>query len=464
MRQTRTFGLIGTIVLSGALAGPAAAASPFTAPETKLGDFCEPSELFADDVTEPGPLSRTTDVELCGLFDQADPFWERSRLLGDLGGVRPVLTDHGLSFNSYLTQFSQGIADGGLAGSTAYGGKLDSYFAVDGKQAGLWEGFFINMHAETRFGTSVNSSTGTLLPVNTAMLFPVPGREITALTQVKFTQALSENFAVFAGKLNLLDEYVLPFGGGKGTTSFQNMAFVFNPIFARTLPYSTLGGGAAYLKDGVPVASILVVDALNNPTQSGFDTLFAQGAVISADLRLPVTIFGRPGHQGFTGVWSSRNYGSLDSSSYVILPPTPIIIPGEESGSWCLAYRFDQALYVDPCNPQRSWGLFGQFGISDGNPCPIRWFSSVGLGGNSPLRCRTNDTFGLGYFYTGVSDTLITSLAPIVPLRNEQGIELFYNVAVTKWCQITPDLQVIDPARLAADTVVVLGGRVQISF
>jgi porin len=63
-----------------------------------------------------------------------------------------------------------------------------------------------------------------------------------------------------------------------------------------------------------------------------------------------------------------------------------------------------------------------------------------------------------------VSDTL-KDLAPVrLPLKDEQGVELYYNVAVTPWCQVTPDLQVIAPFRDGVDTALLFGLRAKIEF
>ncbi|HXJ58968.1 MAG TPA: carbohydrate porin [Verrucomicrobiae bacterium] len=47
----------------------------------------------------------------------------------------------------------------------------------------------------------------------------------------------------------------------------------------------------------------------------------------------------------------------------------------------------------------RSWGVFGNFGISDGEPNPIEWSAILGIGGSSPIPGRKQDTFGLAYYY-----------------------------------------------------------------
>jgi len=86
------------------------------------------------------------------------------------------------------------------------------------------------------------------------------------------------------------------------------------------------------------------------------------------------------------------------------------------------------------------------------------------LGGSSPIPGRKQDTFGVGYFYVGISDSL-KQLAPnLLPIRDEQGVELFYNIAVTPWCHITPDLQEVNPALERANTLLLLGLRAKITF
>ena len=56
-------------------------------------------------------------------------------------------------------------------------------------------------------------------------------------------------------------------------------------------------------------------------------------------------------------------------------------------------------------------------------------------------------------------------LAPVLlPLGDEQGVELYYNVAVTPWFHVTPDVQFIDPFRERVDESVLLGVRGKIEF
>ena len=392
------------------------------------------------------------------------PLLERPKLTGDWFGTRSELAAQGVTLDISSTQYYQGVTSGGLEQSFRYGGRNDYFLNLDGEKVGLWKGSFITLHGETRYGESANSLTGALMPVNLLSALPKPNGTVSALSGVKFTQFLSENMLVYAGKLNTLDDFKQPLTGAGGLTGFQNAAMILNPVYARTVPYSTFGAGFAYLQNMEPVFAAAVFDTNNTPTVSGFDTFFDNGATIFAQANLQTHFFDRPGHQGISGTYSSGTYSDISPSAYLD-PIAGLVIAGTpQRGSWCLAYNFDQAVYVSPDDPQRKWGVFGNLGIADNNPSPIRWFASTGISGASPIAGRNRDTFGIGYFFLGVS-TELKNLAPVLlPLRDEHGVELYYNMQVTPWCQITPDLQVISPFRDRADTSLLVGLRAKIDF
>ena len=291
---------------------------------------------------------------------------------------------------------------------------------------------------------------------------------MTALTAFKFTQALSENLLLYAGKINTIDNLQQPFMPGRGLDAgFMNGAFVFNPVLGRTIPYSTFGAGGAVLAGGQPVVTLTVYDTNDRSTTSVFDDLFDNGAIIYPTVSLPTKFFGMPGHQTVWGAYSSGRYDVLDPEALLIFPPPVPGLPPPTTlvrGSWWIDYRFDQALWVDPTDQTRSWGVFGDAGISDGNPNPIHWSVILGIGGSSPIPNRKLDTFGIAYYYMGLSDDFKNVVRPIVPVRDERGLELFYNVGVTPWFHVTPDLQVITPTLEPAKTSLVLGLRAKIDF
>ncbi len=239
---------------------------------------------------------------------------------------------------------------------------------------------------------------------------------------------------------------------------------MFNPVVIRTVPYSTFGAGFAMLRDLEPVLSFTVLDATDSPTTSGFDTFFQNGVSMLGQLNVPTNFFGMPGHQGLVASYSTRSYTSLTPSIYYDPNFGLILQPGQETGSWCVAYNFDQAFYVSPDNPRKRWGLFGNIGLADTNPSPINWYASTGISGVSPLQGRSQDSFGIGYFYNGISNNLLNLAPNLLPLRQEHGFEIYYNYALTPWCQITPDLQVLTPVRERIDTTLILGLRLRVDF
>jgi len=418
-------------------------------------------------------------LNAASVFGQADsqppPFdgpWDsRLKLTGNWGGLRDTLRDHGITLDISGTFYYQGAASGGLEHSFEFGGRNDYILNVDGQKAGLWPGFFIRLHGEDVYGNSPNLATGAVVPVNIGRAHPAFFGTAAALSDLKFTQALSENFVLYAGKINTIDNVQQPFMPGRGLDAgFMNAALFWNVILARTLNYATLGAGAAVLQHGYPVFSLTVYDTADDSRINGFGKFFDNGVVIYPTVSLPTTFFGMPGHQSLWGAYSTGRYAIVTPQSLTLLPEVlqgqlpPTALTTLVKGSWWVTYLFDQALWVDPNDKTRTWGLFGNFGISDGNPNPIKWDAIVGIAGTSPIPGRRQDTFGIGYYYLGYSDDFLDVARRFIPMRDERGLEFFYDVSLTPWCHITPDLQVVTPTLGLAETAVVLGLRTKVDF
>lgn len=387
---------------------------------------------------------------------------EKNALTGDWSGIRSQIAESGVTFQADVTQFYFGVTAGGVDREFRYSGHGDYVLNVDAGKLGLQQGLFLKIRAEHRFGESLAGATGAILPSTVLSDLPTLESEELLLTNVLFTQALSEQFVVFAGKLDTLDGDINAFAHGRGKTQFSNVGFVANPIALRSIPYSSLGMGFAWLKDGEPIFNFTLMNPVDTVSTSGFDDLFGEGVAMAAELRLPTEFFGMPGHQLFAGTWSSRNYVSLGQDPRIILPNVPI---AETSGSWSLYWNFDQYLMVDRCDASKGWGVFGRAGIADDDSNPLSYFLSCGVGGNSQIPGRSNDTFGVGYYFSGTSGEIGPLLnAALGPVGDGQGVELFYRTQITPWFHVTPDLQVLIPARENVDTAVVVGLRSNISF
>jgi porin len=414
------------------------------------------------------PYAQNGSMEGQGVyrFAEGQPEFE-PREIEPPAGFKERLENRGITLDFFATQFYQGVAAGGRQQEFEYGGKLDLLTQFNGEKMGLWQGFFVDLHLESRLGHSVNGFDGLLAPSNIAMSFPEPEGNITALTGLKVTQALSENFALYAGKINTLDEFPIRYNsaqglGRPGIGGFMNTSLVFNPIVARTVPYSAAGIGFAILRELEPVFTFTVFDPAERAT-TGLQNLYEEGVVLMPDFIVRTDRFGLPGIYNFGGSWSSARYTTLDPAAYLNVPIELGNLPTSR-GSWSMYTTFYQALWSDPMNDKRTWGVFGAAGLSEGDTNPIRYSGSLGLGGRVMRPSRPDDTFGIGVFHLGLSSEFRDLASGVLPQRNEQGMELFYNRAIAKNVRATADLQVVRPSTVAFDTSIITGVRLEVFY
>ncbi len=388
----------------------------------------------------------------------------RQQFTGDWGGVRPQLAESGVTFEADITQLYQGVARGGSEQRFRYGGHGDYVTNIDfGKLAGL-EGLFLKVRAEHNFGETISGNTGAFLPAGLTGDLPALDSHDVYLTNLLFMQFFSETTGVFFGKLDTLDGDLNAFAHGRGKNQFLNAGFVANPALLRFVPYSTLGFGVIKILGPEDILKFSVLDTKDTTKTDGLDEIFDQGVLLNAEGRFRSDFFNRPGHHLFGGAWGNREFVSLDQNPRFLIPGGSVPIARQDN-SWALYYNFDQYLVVDSDDPAKGWGLFGRAAITDGNPNPIQWFLSFGVGGNSPISGREDDTFGAGWFINGVTDEFGPITTAVLQLDNGQGIEAFYNVAVTDYMHITADLQLVEPAaQNRGETALVAGLRVKIDL
>lgn len=401
--------------------------------------------------------------EGCG-YDCEGSAFTRQYLLGDMFGARSSLAESGVLMDLQLTQFYQEVSSGGSQRKSAYGGKADYMFTFLGGKLGLNKGFTAMMHAETRFGDSIDAAAGPLSFPNSNLLYPAPGEHVTAITGLIFMQALSENFVLTAGKFNLLDLWNMIYpNSGRGINGFMNLSLIAATPIVRTTNLSINGAGALVMKDKQIQGALLVYDTNNSSTTAGLNNLFDQGAVVLGYWRFFTEYGGRPGSHAFLGNWSSRSYTSLDQSSWTIIPGQGLTV-GTQTGSWTVSYIFDQVIWADCCKENRNVRLMSNWMIADGDPNFYRWSGNLTLQANGLIPGREHDTMGAGYFYNELSSNFKQLVSPVVGIRNTHGVELYYNAAMTPWFHLTADLQVLEDANLADKTTVMPGLRANLRF
>jgi porin len=70
---------------------------------------------------------------------------ERTHMLGDWGGMRSGLAEHGIILDFQATQFYQGVVDGSRDNNWQYGVKGDYFMTLIGEKLGLWKGLVIQL-------------------------------------------------------------------------------------------------------------------------------------------------------------------------------------------------------------------------------------------------------------------------------------------------------------------------------
>ncbi|WP_254053310.1 carbohydrate porin [Singulisphaera sp. GP187] len=434
-------------------------------------------EVEPDAVVAPSLLDRPAGSGVSSNFDVGqetprppitpppvpDPYPDGPRssrfLLGDAFGLRSSWEERGVSFYVSSTQFEQGVTTGGFRQAFRWGSKFDMLAHLDSGKLGLWEGGAFDLFVESRLGQSVDGFAGAFSPTNLAMFFPVSDAQITAITGLKFTQAITERSGIFFGKLNALNGDREKFLSYPLTSRFWNAAFNFNLTLDR-YPYSAPGAGFYVVPERGPALAFLALDSYDSPRTSGFENLGRNGLFLYAEATQSTAFFGLPGRQILAGLYGTGSFADLAPASFIELPHGAASAP-EKAGTWTLLWNIEQRLWVNPDAPDRGLGLYVQTGLGDGNPNPIRWFLSVALCGNSPLPGREGDLFGVGFYDLGLSEQAKRQMPG---LRDEPGVELFYNMRLAPGCHLTPDLQVIQPGLAPVDPALLLGVRLKLDF
>jgi porin len=446
---------------------------------------------------DAAPTSKPTSMPslIQKLPDYSGDWLTRRYLTGDWGGARTQLAETGVLFDVDITQWLQGNAAGGKYTNNGlrYSGSADYYLKFDTARMGLWPGGLITLHGETQLGQSINSKAGAIMAPNYQGLLPVPGESgLTTLSEYYIAQALSEKFVIVAGKMDLSigDPNVF---AKDHRSQFSNSAFRLNPVLYNAGPYTAMAAGAVWLPTDWLTINTFVND--NDPdgaaTTTGFNTAF-HGRTwysVSQEYDFKIKPFGLPGNQRLGWFWTSRDFRELEFDSRVSLPVRivgrgilarrflppwlrllsfgnrayDLTTPQIQSDDWGIYYNFDQYVYTEADDPEQGWGVFGRFGWSTGEANLFEEFYSIGLGGKGSIPGRDKDSWGLGYYLANLSDGIGERLG----INTEQGVELYYNIEVTPWLHITPDLQVIvEPGAGLGDRdpAIVYGVRAQMSF
>lgn len=412
---------------------------------------------------------------------------ERTYLLGSMLGLRDKAVEEGIYFDAGLTQNEMWNAHGGIEDSShpKYSSSLDLNLTLDSAKLtdGLWPGAMFYLHGEIGWGNPIQRRSGAGIPPvydNTMPLATDTGE--FRLSEAYLVQSLGEHLMIWAGKMNgaaLVDGNRF---ANNERTQFLNTALVDNPILGAFSPYTPLDLAIIYM----PTTEHMLIASLNDTNasvnNSGFNSWFEDPrgtTFLGAYMFLP-EFDGMPGHYEIAGAYTNKEFTDYDLSNRleVFRELLGVSTVNDESGNWVVLVNFDQFLYVADKEALTGVGIFGRGGWVPKDVNAIDQFYSFGIGGKGLLiPGRDRDTWGIGWAGSHFSSDLRDDLRDLgIDIKAwEHVVELFYNIEVTPWARLTPDIQfIIDPLGAHAakgvksvdsrHLAVVAGLRLQLDF
>ena len=406
--------------------------------------------------------------------DYSGDLHSRRYLTGDWDGLRQEWANKGTSFRFEWFQAAQGVVDGGVNERRAYGTNLDLYADLDLGRMGILPGAAIAFRAQSRFGDTVNTDTGLLLPVNSYGAFPLtnpPDKNVDiAVTELNYTQFLSEQFGFLVGKITTM-RGANEFAGGEGRSQFMNFQFLYPAVYAQLTPYSTLAVGGFWLPSSDVLVTSILMNTADASTTTGFDDI-GDGVTWWNSVDVQWDLGGRPGGStlGFLYAFDG-DFAGIGGVNFN--PGAGGLVVDRKTTAWALRWDGWQYLHAEPqagarVDPRdgrqdlQGVGAFASVGLSDGDTNPVNWAASVGLSARGLIPDRDDDTMGVGYFYNRLQAPRRILSNPIS--RDAQGIEAYYSVAVLRSTELTFDVQWTNAAFSRVENSLALGARLNISF
>ena len=424
-------------------------------------------------MAEDAAAAQAAQAGILPIPDYTGDFGERKFLFGDFGGKRTQWANNGFQFSVESLSWTDTVVDGGIDDDTQFGSNLTYNLNFDLMRAGILPGALITVRAETRFGESGNVKTGRVSPMNTGALSPTnysapdDGYDF-ALTNLTYLQMLSEHFGLIAGKFDLYgDGLGNEFATGRGHTKFQNWS-LNSTTPTIMIPASTVGAGAVFLPNPNLNILALLTSATECTKSNCFDDL-DEGGIFIFKAAYQYNLNGMPGGVTGGGAYTfDADFTELDSLTFSFREG---LGTSTKDSMWIVTADFWQYLWTKerhsgPLNLSnretdlQGVGLFGSFGFADKDVNPYKTALTFGVGGRGVFEARPDDTFGIGYYYNDLSKGRFLD-----KVDDGQGVEAFYNFAITPGVRFTAGAQWIKSTGiLGLDDAVVLSTRLQIKF
>lgn len=431
-----------------------------------------PAEKLSLTNLAPGLLPYFNNGPVFGLPGTVlDDFWDRTQLTGDWGGTRTELARHGWFFDAYSTSTHQDVSSGGLKTGGVFFENLQLSMNLDTGRAGLWPGGIVHFTAQGRYGAEPQNTftVGSYVPQDTSLVLPGPlySHEIYP-SEYYLAQAFSKTFSVIVGKISdvfIPDQTLF---GNSYKYYFANFNLNKNPMTTNFYHPTALAALGAWTPTEAFALGGGVLDTETQPNTFGANAFDHVNLYLTAIISYK--LYGLPGQLSPAVNYSNKPkvdlespYGPLSPAQFpqavgalVGSPFTNGLPFNYKDDSWFAIMNFSQYLYVSDDaetvdgklksgQPLRGIGIFGRFGYAPQETNTVTRDASLALFARGLIDQRSYDSFGVGAWYNEISRDLKSSMslltAGTVPVNDEKGFEVFYDLAITPAIHFTPSFQ-----------------------
>jgi porin len=390
----------------------------------------------------------------------SNSIWQRSQLLGDMGGLRTVLGDNGVTLGFNDSENILGALSGGIKNGWTNQGVTTGSLDIDTDKAfGLPGGTFhvtaLQLHGQSLSGPYL----GNLQAANGN-----EGENATRLWELWYDQSFDKGlFDIKIGQQSIDNEFM----GSQYSALFVNTMAGWPLVPSDDL----YGGGPAYPLSSLgvriqvkPTANQTILAGVfdDNPGGGAFDddaqaldaggTKFNlnTGALWIAEYQYAATPFGLPGTYkiGFwfdSGAFPDQRYGTDGLS---LANPASNGEPLMHHGNHSFYGVVDQTVWQSPSNTAQNVNVFGRIMGAPSTQNLISFFFNGGVTMAAPFPGRDNDSAGLDFGIGKVSSQAAgLDVDSGLPRRStEELFELTYQAQVLPWLVMQPDVQyVVNP-------------------
>ena len=422
--------------------------------------------------------------------------WQRTNLFGDPGGQRTRLADAGVTFGLTETSEALGNPTGGERQGAVYEGLTQLGLGIDtGKAFGLPGGTF-NVTANQVHGRGLSLNN---LDNNGNTVSNIEALRGTLLFELWYEQVLANKaLAIRVGQLSADQEFEITQYGAlfiNHTFGWSTLPSADLPSGGPSYPLATPGVRVRY----IPTPSLTLLVGVFNGDPAGPGTGLPQrrdpsgtafrihdGAFVIGEAQYAVSFApGLPGTYKFGAWYDTQGFADQRSTANgrsLADPSVSEAIGRIRFGNYGVYAVADQLVWRAPGTSGAGIGVFARAMGSPGDRNLVNVYIDAGIAWKAPFARRANDTAGLAFGLSRVSDTASQLDADTARLtgkpypirRHESVLEATYQAQLAPWLQLQPTAQYVfnlnggvpnpqQPAKRLGDAAV-LGLRASATF